>query len=84
MVANGLLRFTKGKPTWVLFTLGVFTAVASAFLDNVTTVILIMPVTFVIAKELDIDPVPLLITEVLMSNIGGTATLIGDTPRIYL
>ena len=83
-LANELLRFTKGKPTWVLFTLGIFTAVASAFLDNVTTVILIMPVTFIIAKELDIDPVPLLITEVLASNIGGTATLIGDPPNIII
>ena len=83
-VANELLRFTKGRPTWVLFTLGIFTAIASAFLDNVTTVILIMPVTFIIAKELDIDPVPLLITEVLASNIGGTATLIGDPPNIII
>lgn len=83
-VANGLLRFTKGKPKWVLFTLGIFTAFASAFLDNVTTVILMMPVTFIIAKELDIDPVPLLITEIFASNIGGTATLIGDPPNIVI
>lgn len=83
-VANELLKFTKGNPKWVLFTLGIFTAVASAFLDNVTTVILIMPVTFIIAKELDIDPVPLLITEILLSNIGGTATLIGDPPNIII
>lgn len=83
-VANELLRFTKGRPKWVLCTLGLFTAIASAFLDNVTTVILIMPVTFVIAKELDLDPVPLLITEILTSNIGGTATLIGDPPNIII
>lgn len=83
-VANELLRFTKGNPKGVLFTLGIFTAVASAFLDNVTTVILIMPVTFIIAKELDIDPIPLLITEVLASNIGGTSTLIGDPPNIII
>ncbi len=83
-VANELLKFTKGRPKWVLFTLGIFTAVASAFLDNVTTVILIMPVTFIIAKELDIDPIPLLITEILTSNIGGTATLIGDPPNIII
>lgn len=83
-VANELLRFTKGNPKWVLFTLGIFTAIASAFLDNVTTVILIMPVTFVIAKELDINPIPLLITEILTSNIGGTATLIGDPPNIII
>ena len=62
--------------------LAVFTAIVSAFLDNVTTVILIMPVTFVIAKELDINPIPFLITEILASNIGGTATLIGDPPNV--
>lgn len=83
-VAKELLKFTEGNPKWVLFTLAIFTAVASAFLDNVTTVILIMPVTFIIAKELDIDPIPLLITEVLASNIGGTATLIGDPPNIII
>lgn len=83
-VANALLKYTKGNPKWVLFTLGTFTAIASAFLDNVTTVILVMPVTFIIAKELDIDPIPLLITEILTSNIGGTATLIGDPPNIII
>ena len=83
-VANHLLKLTKGKPMWVLFALSIFTAVASAFLDNVTTVILVMPITFVIAKELDIDPVPLLITEIIASNIGGTATLIGDPPNIII
>lgn len=83
-VAIELLKITKGNPMWILFTLGVFTAVTSAFLDNVTTVILVMPLTFVIAKELDIDPVPLLITEILASNIGGTATLIGDPPNIII
>lgn len=83
-LANGLLKFTKGKPMLVLFMLGLFTALASAFLDNVTTVILIMPITFIIAKELDIDPIPLLITEIIASNIGGTATLIGDPPNIII
>lgn len=83
-MANGLLKFTKGKPKLVLLTLGLATAFASAFLDNVTTVILIMPVTFIIAKELDINPIPLLITEIITSNIGGTATLIGDPPNIII
>lgn len=83
-IANELLKFTKGNPKLVLLTLGVFTAFASAFLDNVTTVILIMPVTFIIAKELDLNPIPLLITEILASNIGGTATLIGDPPNIII
>lgn len=83
-IANELLRLTKGHPKGVLVTLSIFTAIASAFLDNVTTVILIMPVTFIIAKELDINPVPLLITEIFASNIGGTATLIGDPPNIII
>jgi len=83
-MAIQLLKATKGHPKLVLFVLAAFTAVASAFLDNVTTVVLIMPVTFVIAKEFDTDPVPFLITEVLASNIGGTATLIGDPPNIII
>jgi len=83
-IANELLRLTKGHPKMVLFTLGLFTAVTSAFLDNVTTVILIMPVTFFIAKQLDINPIPFLITEIFSSNIGGTATLIGDPPNIII
>lgn len=83
-VAIELLKLTKGHPVGVLAVLAVFTAIASAFLDNVTTVILIMPVTFVIAKELEVDPIPFLITEVFASNIGGTATLIGDPPNIII
>ena len=83
-VANGLLKKTKGHPVKILIALGLFTAVASAFLDNVTTVILVVPVTFLVAKKLDINPVPYLITEILASNIGGTATLIGDPPNIII
>lgn len=83
-IANELLKFTKGHPVKVLFTLGIFTAVTSAFLDNVTTVILIMPITFAIAKKLEVDPVPYLLTEIFASNIGGTATLIGDPPNIII
>lgn len=83
-MANGLLKKTKGHPTKILFALGLFTAVASAFLDNVTTVILVVPITFLVAKKLDINPVPFLITEILTSNIGGTATLIGDPPNIII
>lgn len=83
-VANKLLILTKGHPVGVLIVLGIFTAVASAFLDNVTTVILIMPVTFFISDKLGINPVPYLLTEVFASNIGGTATLIGDPPNIII
>ena len=83
-VANELLKKTKGHPAAILWVLGIFTAVASAFLDNVTTVILVMPITFSAAKKLELNPVPFLIMEILMSNIGGTATLIGDPPNIII
>lgn len=83
-IANELLCLTKGHPISILCVLGLFTAVTSAFLDNVTTVILIMPVTFFIAKKLDINPIPFLLTEIFASNIGGTATLIGDPPNIII
>ena len=83
-IANELLKSTKGYPILILATLGIFTAVVSAFLDNVTTVILILPITFAISKTLDIDPIPFLLTEVFASNIGGTATLIGDPPNIII
>ena len=82
--ANEMLKRTKGKPVHVLAALAVFTAVASAFLDNVTTVILVLPITFAAAKLLDISPIPFLITEIMCSNIGGTATLIGDPPNIII
>lgn len=62
----------------------VITAVFSAFLDNVTTVLLIGPMTIMLCKTLDINPVPFLLVEIMMSNIGGTATLIGDPPNIMI
>lgn len=83
-VAIDMLRRTQGHPKTTLFCLALFTAIASAFLDNVTTVILIMPITFIVAKKLDINPVPFLVIEIMASNIGGTATLIGDPPNIII
>jgi len=83
-IANELLKLTKGHPIAIFIVLSIFTAVTSAFLDNVTTVILIMPVTFFISQKLDINPLPLLLGEVFASNIGGTATLIGDPPNIII
>lgn len=83
-IANELLKMTKGRPIAVFAVLALFTAVTSAFLDNVTTVILIMPVTFFIAEKLEINPFPFLIGEIFASNIGGTATLIGDPPNIII
>lgn len=74
----------KGEPMSILLALATITALASALLDNVTTVLLIVPVTFSITKELKINPIPFLITEIMASNIGGTATLIGDPPNIMI
>lgn len=73
-----------GEPLRILIVLAVITAIGSAFLDNVTTVLLVVPVTFSITKELDVSPIPFLITEIMASNIGGTATLIGDPPNIMI
>ncbi|MGH3881404.1 MAG: SLC13 family permease [Actinophytocola sp.] len=73
-----------GSPQRIMVLLVLITAVASALLDNVTTVLLIAPVTLLICDRLDINPVPFLIAEVLASNIGGAATLIGDPPNIII
>src|ERR671917_1536735 len=73
-----------GRPGLVLIYLAGITAVLSAFLDNVTTVLLMFPVTLVIARILEEDPIPYLVVEVLASNIGGTATLVGDPPNIII
>lgn len=83
-LAIEMVKLTKGRPVLVLIMLSLFTAIVSAFLDNVTTVILVMPLTFVIAKQFEISPIPFLISEILASNIGGTATLIGDPPNIII
>ena len=75
---------TKGDPIKILMVLAFITALASSLLDNVTTVLLIVPVTCAIAKRLDICPFPYLMIEIFASNIGGTATLIGDPPNIMI
>jgi Na+/H+ antiporter NhaD/arsenite permease-like protein len=77
-------QWSRGRPLAVVLALSVTTAVLSAFLDNVTTMLLIVPITFLIADALDIDPVPLVIIEIVVSNVGGTATLIGDPPNILI
>jgi Na+/H+ antiporter NhaD/arsenite permease-like protein len=77
-------QLSRGRPFAVLLALAGTTAVLSAFLDNLTTILLVVPITFLLADALDIDPVPLIIAEVLVSNIGGTATLIGDPPNILI
>lgn len=77
-------KLAGGRPLVILTALAVITAVLSAFLDNVTTVLLIVPVTYTITDRLGISPIPFLFTEILSSNIGGTATLIGDPPNIMI
>ncbi|WP_066370852.1 ArsB/NhaD family transporter [Neobacillus fumarioli] len=89
---TGLFKFiaiwaakkVKGCPIKILLVLGVITALGSAFLDNVTTVLLMVPVTFSLTRQLRVDPVPYLMTEVIASNIGGASTLIGDPPNIMI
>ncbi|PKM76107.1 MAG: hypothetical protein CVU90_14160 [Firmicutes bacterium HGW-Firmicutes-15] len=77
-------KVVKGEPMALLVVLALITAVASALLDNVTTVLLIVPVTYALTDRLDISPMPFLFTEIIASNIGGTATLIGDPPNIMI
>ncbi|HWV85540.1 MAG TPA: ArsB/NhaD family transporter [Capillimicrobium sp.] len=77
-------QLSGGQPLKVVIALALSTGVLSAFLDNLTTVLLMVPITFLLADALDVDPVPLIIIEVMASNIGGTATLIGDPPNILI
>lgn len=83
-VAITIAKRTGGDGWKILLWFSVFTAIASALLDNVTTVLLIAPITILIAEMLDISPFPFLVAEILSSNIGGTATLIGDPPNILI
>lgn len=83
-VAIWAAKRANGSPLRVMVLLVLITAVASAFLDNVTTVLLLAPVTLLVCERLGVAPVPFLIAEVLASNIGGTATLIGDPPNIII
>ncbi len=89
---TGLFRFLAiwtakkvgGDPVKLFYALATLTAVSSALLDNVTTVLLTVPVTISITRQLDVSPMPYLITQIIASNIGGTATLIGDPPNIMI
>ena len=83
-VAVWSAKVARGSPWAMLALLTIVTAVVSALLDNVTTVLLMAPVTLVIAEQLKVPPYPFLFTEILASNIGGTATLIGDPPNIII
>lgn len=77
-------KLTRGQPMAILAVFAVITALLSAFLDNVTTVLLIGPMTIAITQILEVNPVPFLLSQIMASNIGGTATLIGDPPNIMI
>lgn len=77
-------QWGRARPGRILILLAIVTAVLSAFLDNVTTVILMVPVTFLIADALNASPTPFLLTQVMASNVGGASTLIGDPPNILI
>ena len=83
-VAGHAIHLSRGEPFRLLIFLSIFTAILSALLDNVTTVVLLTPVTLSIARTLRVSPLPYLIAAILASNIGGTATLIGDPPNILI
>jgi Na+/H+ antiporter NhaD/arsenite permease-like protein len=77
-------QLSHGNPFGLVLYLGGLTALLSPFLDNLTVILLVVPITFLIADTLDISPLPLIVVEVMASNIGGTATLIGDPPNILI
>lgn len=83
-IAIKAIKIAKGDPKKALVYLVVLVAFASAILDNVTTILLAVPMTLVICKQLNVNPVPFLLAEVFASNIGGAATLVGDPPNIII
>jgi len=83
-IAIKLVKLAKASPKKIMIYLSIATGLLSALLDNVTTIMLIIPITLNIATELNINPVPIIITEVFASNVGGTGTLIGDPPNIII
>jgi Na+/H+ antiporter NhaD/arsenite permease-like protein len=83
-VALRVAQLSHGRPARLLFMLAAVTGGLSAFLDNLTAILLVVPITLLLADILRISPLPLVLTEVIASNVGGTATLIGDPPNILI
>ena len=83
-IAIRCAQITRGSPAATMALLAVATAAFSAFLDNVTTVLLVVPVTLAVTKQLEVPPFPFLFAQVFASNLGGTSTLIGDPPNILI
>jgi Na+/H+ antiporter NhaD/arsenite permease-like protein len=78
------IKKAKGEPKRALVSLIILTAVASAILDNVTTILLAVPMTLIVCKQLNVTPVPFILSQVFASNIGGASTLVGDPPNIII
>lgn len=83
-IAIKLAQVSKGEPLKILVLLSLVTAFFSALLDNVTTILLIVPITIFLTKKLHLDPKPFILIQIFMSNIGGTATMIGDPPNLII
>jgi Na+/H+ antiporter NhaD/arsenite permease-like protein len=83
-LALRVAQLSRGRPMRLVFLLAGVTGVMSAFLDNLTAILLVVPITLLLADLLRVSPIPLVLVEVLASNIGGTATLIGDPPNIMI
>jgi Na+/H+ antiporter NhaD/arsenite permease-like protein len=83
-LAIKISKLAKGNIFHLLFFLSIITGILSSVLDNVTTIILIIPITLAICENLEISPIPLVLSEIFASNIGGTATLIGDPPNVII
>lgn len=83
-VAIKIAKLVKGDPMKILVLLSILTATCSAFLDNVTTILLIVPVSIFLANRLNLDPKPFVLMQIFMANIGGTATMIGDPPNLII
>jgi len=83
-VAIRMAKIARGQPIRIMLLLSLITALFSSLLDNVTTILIVSPVTIMIAVELEMSPVPFLISEAIASNVGGTATLVGDPPNIMI
>lgn len=83
-LAVKMVKVAKAEPFKIIILLSIVTGLLSAFLDNVTTIMLILPVTMSVAKDLKLSPIPFIIAEIFASNVGGTATLVGDPPNILI